>query len=285
MSASFLRLRARYGIFYGLIAGLGFAFFTWFLDAIGLATAHAAYPFLKLISGMLVTLPVFILVGWLTTKTNSHIVGLILWGILSLWAFSASFLTQYDFLPRWYALLHEPVATLVRPSIPSYFAALLLTVGAILMMFAFLITGLLEINLIESTLASSSGGSKFMAAVVIVTLMGLAGNQVDTFTYRNSRLSIKSFHELITLVNSPEGQAMDEKTQTIHNFGAVTALGMENLSKPYRFFLIKDMTGDYGSIDLMIELGNTWGKCIASNREASFCSPTYFKYQAPSYFL
>ncbi len=285
MSASFLRLRARYGIFYGLIAGLGFAFFTWFLDAIGLATAHAAYPFLKLISGMLVTLPVFILVGWLTTKTNSHIVGLILWGILSLWAFTASFLTQYDFLPRWYALLHEPVATLVRPSIPSYFAALLLTVGAILMMFAFLITGLLEINLIESTLASSSGGSKFMAAVVIVTLMGLAGNQVDTFTYRNSRLSIKSFHELITLVNSPEGQAMDEKTQTIHNFGAVTALGMENLSKPYRFFLIKDMTGDYGSIDLMIELGNTWGKCIASNREASFCSPTYFKYQAPSYFL
>jgi len=285
MSASFLRLRARYGIFYGLIAGLGFAFFTWFLDAIGLATAHAAYPFLKLISGMLVTLPVFILVGWLTTKTNSHIVGLILWGILSLWTFTASFLTQYDFLPRWYALLHEPVATLVRPSIPSYFAALLLTVGAILMMFAFLITGLLEINLIESTLASSSGGSKFMAAVVIVTLMGLAGNQVDTFTYRNSRLSIKSFHELITLVNSPEGQAMDEKTQTIHNFGAVTALGMENLSKPYRFFLIKDMTGDYGSIDLMIELGNTWGKCIASNREASFCSPTYFKYQAPSYFL
>lgn len=285
MSASFLRLRARYGIFYGLIAGLGFAFFTWFLDAIGLATAHAAYPFLKLISGMLVTLPVFILVGWLTTKTNSHIVGLILWGILSLWAFTASFLTQYDFLPRWYALLHEPVATLVRPSIPSYFAALLLTVGAILMMFAFLITGLLEINLIESTLASSSGGSKFMAAVVIVTLMGLAGNQVDTFTYRNSRLSIKSFHELITLVNSPEGQAMDEKTQTLHNFGAVTALGMENLSKPYRFFLIKDMTGDYGSIDLMIELGNTWGKCIASNREASFCSPTYFKYQAPSYFL
>lgn len=285
MSASFLRLRARYGIFYGLIAGLGFAFFTWFLDAIGLATAHAAYPFLKLISGMLVTLPVFILVGWLTTKTNSHIVGLILWGTLSLWAFTASFLTQYDFLPRWYALLHEPVATLVRPSIPSYFAALLLTVGAILMMFAFLITGLLEINLIESTLASSSGGSKFMAAVVIVTLMGLAGNQVDTFTYRNSRLSIKSFHELITLVNSPEGQAMDEKTQTLHNFGAVTALGMENLSKPYRFFLIKDMTGDYGSIDLMIELGNTWGKCIASNREASFCSPTYFKYQAPSYFL
>jgi hypothetical protein len=285
MSASFLKLRGRYGIFYGLVAGLGFAFFTWFLDAIGLATAHAAYPFLKLISGLLVTLPIFILVGWLTTKANSHVVGLLLWGILSLWAFTASFLAQYDFLPRWYALMQEPVATLVKPSIPSYFTALLLTVGAILMMFAFLIAGLLEINLIESTLASSSGGSKLIAAVIIVTLMGLAGNQVDTFTYRNSRVSIESFHELITLVNSPEGQAMDEKNKTKRNFGAVTSLGIENLTKPHRFFLIKDMTGDYGTVDLMIELGDTWGKCSASNRAASFCSPTYFKYQAHSYFL
>ena len=285
MSASFLKLRARYGALYGLIAGLGYAFFAWFLDAMGLATAHAAYPYVKLISGLLITLPVFVLVGWLTTKTDSHMLGLLLWAILSLWAFTAAFLAQYDFVPRWYALMNEPVATLVRPSIPSYFIAMLLTIGAILMMFAFLIAGLLEINLIESTLASGTGGSLFMSAVIIVTLMALAGNQVDTFTYRNSRLSMQSFHKLISLVNSPEGQALDDKTKNLRNFGAFNALGLENLTKPYRFFLVKDMTGEYGSVDLMIEIGNTWGKCVASNREASFCSPTHFKYQAPSYFL
>ncbi len=285
MSASFLKLRARYGAFYGLIAGLAYAFFTWFLDAIGLATAHAAYPFVKLISGLLITLPVFVLVGWLTTKTDSHFLGLLLWAILSLWAFSAAFLAHYDFVPRWYALMQEPVATLVNPSIPSYFMTMLLTIGAILMMFAFLIAGLLEINLIESALASGTGGSLIMSAVIIITLMALAGNHVDTFTYRNSRLSIQSFDKLVALVTSPEGQALDEKTKTLRNFGALTALGTENLTKPHRFFLIKDMVGDYGTVELIIELGDSWGKCIASNREASFCSLTYFKYQSPSNFL
>ncbi len=285
MSTSFLKLRSRYGVYYGLIAGLGYAFFTWFLDAVGLATAHAAYPYVKLIGGLVITLPVFALVGWLTTKIDSHFFGLLLWGILSLYAFSAAFLAQYDFIPRWYALMHEPVASLVRPSIPSYFAALLLTVGAILMMFAFLIAGLLEINLIESTLASGRAGSQFLSAMVVVVLMALAGNQVDTFTYRNSRLSIQSFHKLINLVTSPEGQALDDKAKNLRNFGAVTSMGLENLNKPHRFFLIKDMTGDYGTVELMIELEDTWGKCNASNREASFCAPTQFKYQAPSYFL
>lgn len=285
MSANFLKLRARSGALYGLVAGLAYAFFTWFLDAFGLATSHAAYPFVKLIGGLIITLPVFVLVGWLTARSDSHILGLFLWAILSLWAFTAAFLAQYDFVPRWYALMQEPVATLVKPAIPSYFMPLLLTVGAILMMFAFLIAGLLEINLIESTLASGTVGASFMSGVIIFMLMALAGNHVDTFTYRNSRLSVQSFDKLIKLVNSPEGQAFEEKTKTLRNFGAVSSLGMENLTKPHRFFLIKDMTGDYGSVDLIVELGDTWGKCIASNREASYCAPTHFKYQAPSYFL
>ncbi|HSN95401.1 MAG TPA: hypothetical protein VLR89_10125, partial [Anaerolineaceae bacterium] len=175
--------------------------------------------------------------------------------------------------------------TLVKPVIPTYFVALLITIGAILMMFAFLIAGLIEINLIESTLASGTVGSQFMAAVVIIMLMALAGNQVDTFTYRNSRLSIQSLDKLINLVSSPEGQALDEKTKTLRNFGAVNALGLKNLEQPRRFFLVKDMVGDYGTVDLMIEFGDMWGKCISSNREPSFCSPTFFRYQAPSYYL
>lgn len=285
MSVTFLKLRARYGIFYGLIAGLAYAFFTWFLDAFGLAISNAAYPFVKLIGGLLITLPFFVLVGWLTAKTDSHILGLFLWALMSLWAFTAAFIAQYDFIPRWYALMQEPVATLMKPAMPSYFVALLITIGAMLMMFAFLIAGLIEINLIESTLASGTVGSQFMSAVIIIMLMALAGNQADTFTYRNSRLSIQAFDKLINLVASPEGQALDQKTKNLRNFGAVTAMGLENLEKPRRFFLVKDMTGDYGSIDLMIEMGDMWGKCIASNREPSFCSPTYFKYQAPSYYL
>ena len=285
MSLTFLKLRARSGAFYGLIAGLAYAFFTWFMDAFGLATSNAAYPFVKLIGGMIITLPFFVLVGWLTAKTDSHVLGLFLWALMSLWAFTAAFIAQYDFIPRWYALMQEPVATLVKPAIPSYFVALLITIGAMLMMFAFLIAGLIEINLIESTLANGTAGSKFMSAVIIIMLMALAGNQVDTFTYRNSRLSIQAFDKLINLVASPEGQALDQKTKTLRNFGAVTALGLENLEKPRRFFLVKDMTGDYGSIDLMVETGDMWGKCIASNREPSFCSPTYFRYQAPSYYL
>ena len=60
MSVKYLKLRTRYGALYGLVAGLAYAFFTWFLDAVGLASANAAYPFVKLIGGMIITLPFFL---------------------------------------------------------------------------------------------------------------------------------------------------------------------------------------------------------------------------------
>lgn len=277
MSDNYLRMRRKYGAQYGLVAGLGFALFTWFFDAIGLASAHAAYPFLKLCCGLILTLPAFVLVAWLTCKTNSHLLGLFLWASLSLWAFTAAFLTQHCLLPAWYALMQEPVAALVKPSLPSYFAASLITVGAILMMFGFLLAGLLEINLIESALASSTIGARAMSALVVVVLMAIAGSQLDSFTYQNSRYSIQSFDRLIRLVNSPEGQALDAKTKTLRNFGAVESLGSENLSKPRRFFLIKDMPGEYAIIELFVQLGaDTWGRCSASSRQASFCALANF---------
>ncbi|MEA4812479.1 MAG: hypothetical protein VB108_07920 [Anaerolineaceae bacterium] len=277
MNPQFLKEREELGALYGLVAGVSFAFFTWALDAFVLAGSHAAHPFLKLFSGLLITLPLFVLAGWLTAKWDNHALAVILWMALCLWVFYASVLVQYVFLPRWYALMGSPVASLTQPGMPSYFFTLLLTVGAFINGIVFFLIGLLEINLLYGILSSSAKASKLFVGMVLVLLMVMAGYQIDTFLYRNARGAVRSFDKLIAYINSPEGQALDAKTKNLKNFGAVASLGEENLKLPRRFYVIEASIGEFPRVQLILQLGGIWVNCYSYNFGASFCSPYTFK--------
>ena len=60
------------GLVYGLTAGFAFAFFAWGLDAIMLLRAHAAFPWVKFIPGMLICTVAGGLVGWVTIKVQKR---------------------------------------------------------------------------------------------------------------------------------------------------------------------------------------------------------------------
>jgi hypothetical protein len=67
------------GLLYGLAAGLAFSIFAWGIDAILLAYAHGAYPFVKIIPGFLISVTVGGLVGWITVRIQNNFIGVGVW--------------------------------------------------------------------------------------------------------------------------------------------------------------------------------------------------------------
>jgi len=53
------------GLLFGLTAGLAFSVFAWGVDGLVLAGAHGAYPWVKFIPGLIISLIGGGLVGWL----------------------------------------------------------------------------------------------------------------------------------------------------------------------------------------------------------------------------
>ncbi len=60
--------RRKAGLRFGLIAGASFALGAWGIDAAGLLQSHALIPWLKLVLGLVVALPVGSLAGWLAVR-------------------------------------------------------------------------------------------------------------------------------------------------------------------------------------------------------------------------
>ncbi len=73
------RFVQRAGAWYGVVVALGFVLFFWGLDAIQLQQAHVSWWWAKSAIGLLVTLPVSVLIGWLSASMRWSGLSLLIW--------------------------------------------------------------------------------------------------------------------------------------------------------------------------------------------------------------
>ena len=74
-----IRLKRRFGMFYGMAAGLSFAAATWGVDGYLLAQANVLYPWLKFIIGASLGMIAGGLAGWLVARSEKALLGLLLY--------------------------------------------------------------------------------------------------------------------------------------------------------------------------------------------------------------
>ena len=75
-----IRAKHRYGIAYGIAAGLGFALSNWGMDAYLLNQVTTLHPWLKLIVAASICVPVGGLAGWLSTRLDKPLLSVLLSG-------------------------------------------------------------------------------------------------------------------------------------------------------------------------------------------------------------
>lgn len=203
-----LRAQYWYGFFYGAMTGLLFAFFAWGIDAFLLFQAHAAQPWLKLIVGALICVPVGGLAGWLTMRFERGLLSIPFWTVAGVVFSAMTAALPMGIFPRLLVWLEPDLEGLI-----SYFVADVMA-GRFLVSFLWvavfvILAGVLEIPMGQPAVYSTSVMGKLAPILLCAVLMGIGGTVVDSDNNKPLRDAVIALDGTLQFAANHQGQEID----------------------------------------------------------------------------
>lgn len=268
-SGDALRARYRYGLLYGMVAGVAFAVTTWGVDGALLAASHAYFPWLKLLLGGIGALLVGFVAGWLTGRLERTGLVLLLWllvGVIYGWlAGHVPFEGASWLLVR----LNPRLAGLVRYPFsegPYYrlVVAMVVTVGVS----AF--GGLLVMSLIESTSQAETVVGRWFPVAVWILMFGVAGSTANGMMNEPLRNPVLAMDRTIQFVLDNEGTTISPKQAREWHVGALTPV-RSLLHRPRRL-LLASYDDTIVMTDVLVNFDGGWVRCSVTAEVPGACA-------------
>lgn len=209
------RFIRRAGALYGVIVAVGFALFFWLPDALLLRETHYQDWWMKLALGLLVTIPVSALIGWLAASMRWSGLGLLIWivgGSLLAWIGGH---IQFDGV-SWLARLTDiyPSTRVMYPFTPS--AGAFTGIGMVVGAGAGLFLGVIGLVAVERAWEASTSrhGFSFKSIVMLgmcLPVMLVMGLLVDYQINASTRTALLSVQQLIDTVRDPNADLVRAK--------------------------------------------------------------------------
>ncbi len=259
------------GLIYGLVGGLAFAVFAWGIDAWLLAKAHSTFFWVKFIPGLIVCLLAGGLAGWLTIRFDRHWAALLIWGLLALlfsWLIvwlpldAAPYLIKvFDpHLTQW--LNYSEVEQLVQFRITGF-----LIVGL-----AAILSGLLEINLVEHARTTPYGLASAAIMLVCVFSFGLAGSASDQLININLREPVEVVDNLIQFAADNQGKEVPvDVARKIHLSALNAVTDLDDLLEESRQLTLVSFDPALGMMDIIVDFDGSLVKCTAIYAQPANC--------------
>lgn len=256
------------GLLFGTIAGLAFSLTAWGIDAIQLAQAHAAYPLLKFIPGLIISVLTGAIVGWLTIRLDRLWIGMLLWALLA---------GVYTWLVMWLPLKGSPTLLsllepnqahlLYYPSIESQsqFAVM----GLIVNGFVALICGLMEIHLIDQAMMGMGTLALISPLLISFAVFALAGTSGDYLINRHFRESMQAMDELIQFAADNEGKEVPAIVARQKRLSVVKDLD-DLITYPRKLTLI-GYDEMLGQMDILVDFNGNWVRCSVIYNQPTMC--------------
>ncbi|HSQ17854.1 MAG TPA: hypothetical protein VLM83_09165 [Anaerolineales bacterium] len=260
--------KLKYGLSYGLVGGVAFAIFAWGVDALLLTLAHATYPWIKFIPGLIICALAGGLVGWLTIRFENHLIALLLWLLLAV---------LFSWLVVWLPLTGAPgIIKLLDPELATRFDFSQVQdiyqfrlVGLLAIGLAASISGLLEINLVENALLAPSGFTHILTLLVCLILFGVGGSSTDHLINTNFREPIQAVDKLIQFAADNEGKEVPSITARAMHLSAVKDLD-EYLQSPRKLSIIA-FDPPLGMMNILVDFDGPLVQCTAIYSQPTNC--------------
>ena len=268
MNQDFFSRQRILGLIYGLAAGLAFAILCWGIDAISLARANASFPWIKFIPGLILSLVAGGLVGWITARTESHLLAIVVWlGLAAL----------YSWLTLWLQVNSTPyLLRLFNPALRNYLEYPTINnegqywlVGFLILGLASMICGLLEINLIKSALLSSSGISLVTPFLLTLIIFSVSGSALDYTINTHFRTPVVVLNELIDFAYDNKDTEVPTKIARAKHLSAVK--DFTDLMDNKRDLTVIAYDRDLGQVDVLVNFNGMWVRCTVIYNQPVFC--------------
>jgi hypothetical protein len=270
MEKSLLRRKLFVGMLYGMVAGLAFSIFAWGIDAVLLASAHGALPWVKILPGLIICLLSGGLVGWLTIRFESHLLALGLWIALAVFFSRLIIWIPLKISPIFIRLLDINLGAYLKyPYYDSLNQNAWFGFGAIIIVA--LICGLLEINLIEQALFSSGSFAVLMPLLLCFFGFALVGKTGDSMLNQQIREPVLAVDALLQFaMENIDQEVPGDVARSMH-------LGATNTIKDYlsleRRVIMSNFDESIGQVDVLVDFSGIWVRCTAIYNQVTYCKP------------
>jgi len=254
-----LREKHRYGIWFGLFVGLGFAIFTWGVDSYTLSLHHGLHPWLKFIIGAVICMIVGGIAGWLSAMANKSLYSVLIWLVAS--SVFAWLIVNLPLLilPKALSIVEPQTSGLLHYTYYDDFGRRVLVAYAWLAIFI-AITGLLQIPLSDSAVFSISFFGKLGPIFVSFILMAIAGTIVDNGLInqplRDATVAIDNTIQFIT-VN--RGKEVDKAEARRMHTGAFRAID-DSVTDEHKL-IVSGYDSLLGEVNILVKFERDWVEC------------------------
>jgi hypothetical protein len=257
-----------FGLLFGLSAGLAFAVFAWGVDGFLLARAHGAYPWVKFIPGLLISLAGGGLVGWLTVRLQNPIIRLFLW-LLFAFLLSKLFLwIPIKVAPQFISWFDSYLGNYLNYPLYSDFNHMQ-WIGFVVIAIIAILCGLLENVLIEQALFSTGTFSMAIPLVISFVFFCLAGNTVDGFYNKQIRDPIIAVDDLLQFAVDNTGKEVSAEVSRAMHLSAINPI--KELLPLERSLILSNYDQMLGQIDVLVKFNGHWVKCTTVYNQVTFC--------------
>jgi hypothetical protein len=210
------------------------------------------------------------LAGTLTIRLDNALLGALIWlitgmilGVAGIW------------LPLW---ITPNVLPWLDPVLKNWLAfswqdgySLLAYSAAIMTGIAFMITGLLEVVLIDQTSYSPYAGAIIMPVLICVLISGVVGGAVDNFVNVRFRKSALALDRLISFVLENDEKTVDPTVARQMHMAALRTIKADLSPERRMFYFTFTETADQGKI--LVDFKGHWAMCDVFLDQVAFCRP------------
>lgn len=253
-----LRLKHRFGIWFGVALGLAFAIFAWGMDAFSLHRMNGLYPWLKLLGGVLPCVLVGGLTGWLSARLDKPLFAMLLWGAAaSVFAWLTVNL-PLQITPRILSLAEPGIQDLLHYTYYEAFSARLGIAYVWIAIFVCL-AGLLQIPLSDSAIFSTSFLGNLSPLLVTLVLMAICGTIVDGLNNELLRSPVDALNTTIQFALDNRGREITSDESRRMRLSALRSV--QDLITPQRKFIVSGYDQFLEQVYVLARFDKAWVEC------------------------
>jgi hypothetical protein len=254
-----VQLKRKFGIVYGIIAGITFATASWGWDGYILSNSHAYFPWTMLITGMTLCAIIGGIAGWLTVRSESSLLGVVFW-------VTSSF---------FFAWLVVALPLQINPFIASKFnpqLGILMNYGkSIEFVFRFgvslawilpftVIVGVTQLPVSEPAVFSTSIFGKIAPLLFCIVVMIIGGVITDNLINSKFRAGIAGLDNTIQFVLDNNNNENIDKTLS-REAHASSLNTVEKYVRESRYLFVRSYDEELGNLHILVKFDNQWVDC------------------------
>lgn len=269
--AEIMRLKRRFGMLYGVAAGLAFAVASWGWDGYLMSRSHAYFPWIMLIAGIIFCAILGGISGWLTAWSESSLLGVVFWIISSLFFAWIMVALPLQIKPLIASKLDPQLGSLLNYEKHIEFGFRFGVSLAWILPFM-LIVGVTQIPITEPAVFSTSIFGKVAPLFFCIVVMSISGAFTDNLINSHFRSAISSLDSTIQFVLDNKNNRNVDKALSREMHARSLSAVEEYVQKSRRLF-VSSYDEDLGDVHVLVKFDDQWVDCGVLYSQPVSCKP------------